>query len=318
MQTEFETIDCPLCGHEKFELRLTAPDRFNLEDGEPFQIVACCKCGFVFLNPRPDATGIGQYYESAEYQPFLSAKKARSLGDRLYDLVRVFTVRRKRRVIERCKDRGLLLDVGCGTGEFLHEMKTHGWQVAGVEKDPAAAQFAEQKFGVAVETRDLSECEFSDGSFDAITLWHVLEHVHDPRAFLTTIGRLMKADGILLVAVPNIGSLDARFYERHWVALDTPRHLSHFTFRSMQELGLESGFCLAGARQMVLDAFYNCLLSEQIILKRKMTRGSLALLHLLRAGCVATASVCKASRISSAAGACLGSSVLYTMKKAEQ
>ncbi len=296
MKIEIETRACPLCGQANHTQFLQAPDRFNPEGGYSFRIAQCTDCGFVYLNPRPIAETIGQFYQDEAYQPFLSTLGERSLWDRLYEFVRSHALRGKRNKIERLQKTGRLLDVGCGTGEFLDEMQRHGWQVAGMEKDEEAAQFAGKNYGLAVQTRLLQECEFDKASFDVITFWHVLEHVYDPIETLNTAKSLLKPDGLILIAMPNIHSFDARFYGQHWVALDTPRHLLHFTPDSVAKLCDVIGLRLLGVRQMVLDAFYNCILSEQLRLTMKKKTGIRLLPAGLRAGVIATLSVANACR----------------------
>ncbi|MCH7756351.1 methyltransferase domain-containing protein, partial [candidate division KSB1 bacterium] len=142
MSLEFEKINCPLCGCEKNELFLKTQDRFNLNGELEFKIVACSECTFIFLNPRPKSESISAFYESENYQPFLSIQSGLNFWDRIYLTVRSFTLTNKRRKISKLKRGGRLLDIGCGTGEFLHEMQDHGWQVEGLEMDKKSAEFA--------------------------------------------------------------------------------------------------------------------------------------------------------------------------------
>ena len=123
---------------------------------------------------------------------------------------------------------GRVLDVGCGRGVLLQEFRRRGWEVQGTELSESAASYARQTLKIPVEIGDLEAIGFPPNYFDAITLWHVLEHVADPRALLAEIRRILKPDGVLLVAVPNFGSLEARVSKDKWFHLDVPRHVTHF------------------------------------------------------------------------------------------
>jgi len=308
-----ETVACPVCGHAEYRKYLRVPDRFKPEKGYQFSLVACGACEFVFLNPRPCPGSIGAYYGDEAYQPFLSRKEGRSLWDALYAMVRSRAVRNKRRKIEQWQASGRLLDVGCGTGEFLDEMQRHGWEVAGIEKDEAAAAFAGSAYGLNVETSDLQACSLPDSSCDVITLWHVLEHLYGPADALRKAAALLKPDGLLLVAVPNIASLDFRFYRENWVALDAPRHFHHFRQADMERLCDAAGLALVDTHQMVLDAFYNCILSEALKVRMEQRSPIWLLPGSVRAGLLATLSVANASfrkRLDPGKG----SSVLYCIR----
>ena len=312
LEDVFESTPCPLCGGKDNGILLIAPDRFNLRQGPYLSIVQCKKCQFIFLNPRPTPATIAGFYTNSGYQPFLSTQSSRSLWDRIYAIVRRWAVRNKRRKIEKLKPAASLLDVGCGTGEFLREMRSHGWQVSGIEKEVGAARFASEKYGLTVSTDDPNQCRFETGSFDVITFWHVLEHLFDPVAVLRQCGHWLNEDGIILVAAPNMSSLDAAFYKENWVALDSPRHLVHLTPVSMAGLCRATGLEMLGHHQMLLDVFYNCLLSEKLILESNQRNLLWGLPGFVRALFVACRSAVTASGFGSDR---LGSSILYIIKK---
>ncbi|MFQ5648893.1 MAG: class I SAM-dependent methyltransferase [bacterium] len=311
---ELETTACPLCGSTKNTPQRKVADRFNLASGPVFQLVRCDACAFVFLNPRPAAETISAFYEHEAYQPFLSTRASLAVWDWLYTLVRRYTLPAKRRKIERMKASGSLLDVGCGTGEFLHEMKKHGWQVAGTEQDAHAARFAQEEYGLQVATCDLAACDFQSGSFDVVTLWHVLEHVHEPGALLQRVADLLREDGVILAAMPNIASWDAGYYGANWVPLDAPRHLTHFTPQSVTRLCEQLDLRLVRSQQMVADAFYNCLMSERLIAAANRSAKGMTLLQYVRAFGIAKFSILVASGVLQRKKRS-GSSVLYTIKK---
>ncbi len=248
---------CPVCGKNEFRNKLVVEDR--TVSHESFAVVECAACGFQFTNPRPGAEGIGRYYESAAYVSHNSA--AAGLLNQVYRLARVFTMRGKMRLLNKfAPRRGHLLDYGCGTGHFLAAAQRAGWAVAGVEPNPTARADASRRIGQPVGEGNLAT--FEPGSFDAITLWHVLEHVHALNETLAQLVRLLRPDGVLLIAVPNADSLDAKHYGADWAAYDVPRHLYHFVPATMARLLKKHRLALRATLPMPLDAYYVSLLSE--------------------------------------------------------
>lgn len=288
VQEKLERTVCPACGSERHRLLLRAPDRFNPDQGRPYQIVACSVCAFVYLNPRPKRAYIGGFYVEDGYQPHLSLRGQGGLLDRVYAAVRQYMLGWKRRKIERFVARGRLLDIGCGTGEFLGEMQRHGWDVEGLERDASAAEYATRTFGVPVTAEDFLSAEHGRDNFHVVTLWHALEHLYEPLNVLRKVRDVLRRDGLVLVAAPNLRSLDGRFYGPHWVALDAPRHVQHFHRESMAQLCEASGLELFEWRQMPFDVFYNCLLSERLAARGR--RGLDLLPFLLRGMVVAAVS----------------------------
>ena len=157
---------------------------------------------------------------------------------------------------------GTLLDVGSGTGAFVNEMKQNRWQVTGLEPDEDARKVAKDNFHC--ELKSPGELfHLPENSFDAITLWHVLEHVHDLHGYLQQFRRLLKEDGRLVIAVPNYTSFDASFYKEFWAAYDVPRHLYHFSPLSMKLLMDKSGMRIVKYEPMWFDSFYVSFLSSK-------------------------------------------------------
>lgn len=313
MKVDFETVNCPLCGSEEYRRNLSAPDRFNL-NGATFKITRCRNCEFTYLNPRPTRQSISEFYKSEAYQPFLSTQSRLNWWDRLYVWVRNYTVKNKRRKIEKLQSKGVLLDVGCGTGEFLNEMQSSGWQVTGLETDKAAAEFAQRNYALNVFAGDLAASSFVNHSFDVITLWHVLEHLPNPKESLGRARDLLKMNGWILVVCPNISSFDARFYRENWVALDAPRHLLHFDPQSMATLCDSQQLHLKEIQQLPLDAFYNCLLSEQLIVAKNHIKKVFTPFYLKRAFVIAMISIVKSTRLRRPENRS-GSSILYSIQK---
>ena len=271
----YERIEaCPVCGKSEFKNKLIVQD--NTVSHESFAIVQCAGCGFQFTNPRPRAAEIGQYYESDAYVSHNSG--AAGLINQAYKVARFFTMRRKVGLLTKLAPRrGKLLDYGCGTGHFLAAAQAAGWQVSGLEPNARARQEASERLGQPIGQESLAE--FTPGTFDAITLWHVLEHVHLLNETLTQLITLLKPDGVLLIAVPNVESLDAQHYRELWAAYDVPRHLYHFAPKTMAQLLKKHKLTIRQTLPMPLDAYYVSMLSE----KNKAERAG-GLLTVLKAG----------------------------------
>ena len=255
----YERLDnCPVCQKTEFRNKLIVED--HTVSHESFAIVQCAGCGFQFTNPRPAAAEIGKYYESDDYVSHNS--RAGGLVNQVYRVARFFTMRRKVKLLNKLAPRrGNLLDYGCGTGHFLAAAQGAGWAVQGLEPNARARQEASQRTGQPIGAVGLET--LAPGTFDAITLWHVLEHVHALNETLGQLVSLLKPDGVLLLAVPNVESLDAQHYRENWAAYDVPRHLYHFAPDTMTRLLKKHGLALRQMLPMPLDAYYVSMLSER-------------------------------------------------------
>jgi SAM-dependent methyltransferase len=254
-------LTCPVCGSPDLHDKLRVQDKSVSQ--ETFTIQQCAGCGFQFTNPRPDAAGIGRYYESEAYVSHNSA--AQGLVNRVYKAARYFTVRRKVALITKLNggQPGRLLDYGCGTGHFLAQARRTGWQVAGLEPNPRARQDAAARVGQPIQEA-AALATLPAGSFDIITLWHVLEHVHALNETLAQLISKLMPGGRLLLAVPNPDSLDAQHYRQDWAAYDVPRHLYHFVPATMRQLLARHGLRLTQTLPLPLDAYYVSMLSEKL------------------------------------------------------
>jgi len=273
---------CPICGHVGFYTWLRTKD-FTVSK-EEFDIVCCEQCGLKFTNPRPAQNQITQYYESKEYISHHDEKQG--IVPFIYKWVREhITLKQKRRWVEKqLTHKGKLLDVGCGTGHFLFHMHKHGWDVSGVEPSLEASRKVRDS-GIPVYER--LEQLINNTKFDAITMWHVLEHIHHLNEDLQKLKDLLNTGGWLFIAVPNIESYDARFYGAFWAALDVPRHLYHFSPAHMKQLLQKHGLHLQEIKGMPLDAYYISLLSSEYRSGKKqwaeaIYRGTLSNLHALK------------------------------------
>jgi 2-polyprenyl-3-methyl-5-hydroxy-6-metoxy-1,4-benzoquinol methylase len=198
------------------------------------------------------------YYESPGY--ISHSSKPDSLISLLYVWARSTMLNYKYTLLKKhLQPNSRLLDIGCGTGSFLSFMKKKGFDVFGVESNAKARNICLQK-NIEVQS---TESKLPQASFDTISLWHVLEHLPQPEASLTTYRKLLKPAGILVIAVPNFDSHDRIHYQNHWAALDVPRHLWHFTPKGLINMAEASGFDLLQKRALGLDVFYISYLSEK-------------------------------------------------------
>jgi len=221
----------------------------------------CQSCTLRFTQDVPDESSIGPYYQSQDYISHSNTSKG--LLNKLYQAVRKFTLGQKSGlVISRTTNHGRILDIGAGIGAFLNEMKHKGWDIEGIEPDYGARQQAKNLFDIGLKpTPELKHLPHN--SFDAITLWHVLEHVESLQDYVALLKQLLKKDGRIFIAVPNYSSLDADLYGNRWAAYDVPRHLYHFTPRSLDVLVQKHGMKIIARKPMWFDAFYISLLSSK-------------------------------------------------------
>jgi len=250
---------CPVCNSDQQKKFIACRD--HLVSGKEFNIAACQSCGFKFTNPRPEDSTLGDYYKSEDYISHTDTKKG--LVASIYFRVRKMALKNKEALLRRYVSRGTLLDYGCGTGYFLNYAREKGWKVFGVEPDEGARGIANNKFtAVYPDKLTLNEKE-PKIQFEAITLWHVLEHLTDLNESLAHFYSRLKQDGILVIAVPNYLSNDARHYAENWAAYDVPRHLYHFDKNTIQKLLGSHGFELIKTKPMYFDSYYVSMLSEK-------------------------------------------------------
>lgn len=239
MTSFVETIACPLCSSQAADLVYETHDRLMGLEGK-FALVACQNCALTYLSPRPTREYIGHYYPR-DYEPFVEAVPHRLPWWQRWPLQ--YGLRKRCQPIVTRKRGGRALDVGCATGLFLAELRRRGsWEVVGVEPNPEAADFARKVLGLTVHVGNLASAHFPSAHFDAVTMWDVLEHLHDPLADLREVRRVVKPDGLLLFRVPVRDSLDARWFGRYWAGLDSPRHMIVLTRHTVRPLLAEAGF----------------------------------------------------------------------------
>lgn len=249
---------CPICEGTEFKPVLSGVD--YTVSRETFKIVECNNCGFHFTNPIPTIDKIGEYYKAESYVSHSSSNKG--LINKLYQKVRKHTLKQKLKLVTRLAKGNSILDIGAGTGHFLNVCQQANWNSLGLEPDADARAFAKKEFDVTLQsTADLHQ--LPEASRDVITMWHVLEHVYDLRKDVEQIVKVLKEDGVLVVAVPNRNSFDAKHYKEFWAAYDLPIHLYHFVPDDIKRLFGQFNMEVVEILPMKFDAYYVSMLSEK-------------------------------------------------------
>jgi SAM-dependent methyltransferase len=219
---------CPLCSSQKTDLSLQAYDTEGISP-QRYKYYQCHCCGLVFLFPLPSKKEMARFYQKDYFA-----------GSRFLEIFQ----RERRLTLEKLKKKGRILDFGCGEGVFLDLMRKHDWWVAGFDTSTQAALAARQRYGFEVATPPLTKNSFPAQSFEAITLWHTLEHVPKPLPLLKTLSYFLADNGFLVISVPNIASFEARIGGTKWFHLDPPRHCCHYSLESLNFLLKKAGFVI--------------------------------------------------------------------------
>ena len=242
---------------ENIQNKIELSTKDFLVSGESFNLLYDSEREMLVTSPQPKKEELSKYYESENYISHTDEDKG--LMASLYQLVKKYSLAKKLRLITILnKGPGSLLDIGAGTGEFLKLAKEYKWKVRGIEPNEKARSFASQKDLRLEESIE----ELSGNSYDVVTLWHVLEHLPDLENTISKIEAFVKPGGVIIVAVPNFRSYDAKHYKNYWAAYDVPRHLWHFSKQSMKVL-FSSDIKLVKTKPMIFDSFYVSLLSEK-------------------------------------------------------
>jgi 2-polyprenyl-3-methyl-5-hydroxy-6-metoxy-1,4-benzoquinol methylase len=289
---------CPVCHNEETQIAINCKD-YSLTK-ESFDIIHCSKCSFRFTNPMPGKEQISPYYNFTEYISHTDIKDG--WMNKLYHKVRQHTLLQKTNWVQSLftGHKGNLLEIGAGTGAFAHAMVQKGWNVTALEPDEASRKRALDNYKLSLLPTD-ALYSLPRNHFDVITLWHVLEHVHDLNEYILAFKSILKANGRLIIAVPNYTSFDAKYYKEYWAAYDVPRHLYHFSPKSMDTLCYNSQFKVVQYKPMWFDSFYVSLLSEKY-----MQSGILGILRAFVIGCISNINALKDNN--------KASSVVYEIK----
>ncbi len=251
---------CPVCNAGSIQSAFSTTDYTVTKQN--FSIWKCDSCTLLFTQDIPSQEEIGKYYQSENYISHSDIQKG--FINRLYHRVRKTTLAAKMQLVK--KETGLqignLLDVGCGTGAFLHTMQKNSWKVTGLEPDAGARKIAGSLYDIhPLPSHEIFKLPAH--SFNAITAWHVLEHVHQLHEYVEQLKKLLAENGRIFIAVPNYTSFDATLYRSLWAAYDVPRHLFHFSPKSMRTLMEMHGLRVEKLEAMWFDSFYVSMLSEQ-------------------------------------------------------
>lgn len=251
--------NCPVCRGGEFKPFLQVKDHFLSK--EEFNLQICVECSLVITNPRPDEKSIGQYYKSTDY--ISHSNRATDLAGVIYKIVRTFAIKHKFRLAHSFIPKLNTvshLDYGCGTGHFIRYTSQKGWNSIGFEPDINAINQAD----ITIKHLIFNNLKSLVGKkFEIITLFHVLEHVHQLSPVLNQLTSQLLPGGCLILALPNYESFDARHYQSYWAGFDVPRHLYHFNRNSIDYLANRNGLKIEHVAPMKFDSYYVSVLSEK-------------------------------------------------------
>tara|TARA_R110000737_G_scaffold6310_2_gene20082 strand:+ start:2319 stop:3155 length:837 start_codon:yes stop_codon:yes gene_type:complete len=210
------------------------------------------------LVTKPQPKNLDKYYQTSNY--ISHTDRSTNFFEKIYSIIKKYTLHKKTKLINQFSNNGkTLLDIGCGTGEFLVTAKKENWTIFGVEPNKQAREKAVSKTLNVVENLE----KLGQQKFNVISLWHVMEHLPDLKNQIKKITNLLDEEGTLIIAVPNFKSNDAIHYKEYWAAYDTPRHLWHFSQNAISELFKEQNFKIIQTLPMKFDSYYVSLLSEK-------------------------------------------------------
>ncbi|MBO3698759.1 class I SAM-dependent methyltransferase [Roseivirga sp. E12] len=258
-----ETLTCcPICHSRELQEHIDVIDHFG--DKENFKLCLCKQCQTLITNPRPSIDNIVTYYKSNSYVSH--GDKKGGFFNIIYSKVQKINFKRKHSILKKYTLDKQHLDFGCGTGAFLKFLKTKEWSVTGIEPDQKAYNIATKNISSVYQKLDQLP---SDQTFSSISLFHVLEHVHDLEHTLKTLISHLDKNGIIILALPNYKSEDAQRYGNHWAGYDVPRHLYHFSQKSVHQLAKTFGLNIVATHPMKFDSYYVSLLSDEYLNKKK-------------------------------------------------
>jgi SAM-dependent methyltransferase len=254
-----KVVACPCCHATGLAVLFEAADYIS---HDIFQVIRCSCCGLVMTSPVPDAEAMSHYYPSSYFG--VGGRRFSGLGETIISLERA---RRVRAIQQFYPQSGRILDIGCGRGLMLYELKRNGWECYGTELSETLTYQLERAGIKAFCKLDVKDCRFPTSFFDVVSLWHSFEHLSDPCSTLDEIYRILKPNGLVVFAVPNFGGWLSQWTRQHWFALDVPRHLFHYDRQSLAALIKLHGFSIEhisdlsieqdifGAAQSLLNMF---------------------------------------------------------------
>jgi 2-polyprenyl-3-methyl-5-hydroxy-6-metoxy-1,4-benzoquinol methylase len=269
-----ETVPCPISGSTSFTPWLQVPDRFDVSGSMQWSLQRSSASGLIMLNPRPDSSEIAGHYHTGQYDPYLHAENSRTYSQKAYLASRSILLRYRASLILReciAPFKNLsILEIGCSTGDLLNYFhKKKGIplnNLAGVEPEAEAANYARNVFGLTVYP-SLDACP-KERAYDRIVLWHTLEHIHAIHETLHHAAEHLKAEGVLVIALPNPAGSDAAHYRENWIAWDAPRHLYHFVPGTLEKLLAAHKMTVFKRLAYLPDTLYNTFHSEKLRCRR--------------------------------------------------
>lgn len=260
MNNQINYQNCPICKSSLIKPFIVCKD-YTVSQ-EDFEIFTCTNCSASFTQNIPTQITIGKYYQSANYISHSDTKEG--FISKIYHRVRSITLQKKCNLIKKYSEENKrqLLDIGAGTGAFAKKMLDEKWKVTALEPDDIARQNAKNKYNLQLETPE-KLFTLQKNSYNVITLWHVLEHIHTLEEYLKQFHQILENKGKLFIAVPNYTSYDAKYYKEFWAGFDVPRHLYHFSPKSINILANSFGFEVIAKKAMWFDSTYVSMLSEQ-------------------------------------------------------
>jgi 2-polyprenyl-3-methyl-5-hydroxy-6-metoxy-1,4-benzoquinol methylase len=243
---------CAACGDTGADYFVSAPDRYHGRQTQ-YRLVRCPSCSLVRLENPPPPERMGEHY-GADYD-----RSVASAGEEPNRW------RGRWEVLAKYKSEGAILDLGCSAGGFLEGLKDSNWKLYGIEMSDAVAKKAEARCGANVFVGDILDAPFRRESFDAITCFHVLEHLYQPREVLEKVSEWLKPGGIFYMMVPNIDSAGSRIFKSYWYGLELPRHISHFSPGSLRKLAQSvdlSEVSITTDREVFIEASMKYILDD--------------------------------------------------------
>ncbi len=255
-----QAATCPLCRSTSSRFVCLARDELMDRGDRIYRYLRCLSCETVYLHPFPAPSHSPEIYR--EDYPAWAKNRMK------YFFRKIFMDIPQIRFIRRFKRSGSLLDVGCGVGTLLGYLKEKGgWHLEGLEPSPFGCRAAKEMYGLSLKQGTLDQAHFPGHSFDVVTLWDVLEHVEDPRALLRNVRHLLKKEGILLLSLPNVGSIDFSLFKGRWHFLTAPYHFCLIPVERMRDLFREEGWKVVVLRTTFLSLYESLFCSLQLCLR---------------------------------------------------
>ncbi|MFH1642941.1 MAG: glycosyltransferase [Nanoarchaeota archaeon] len=271
-----EDVICNLCGSSKRTYLFTAKE--NLFDiGGTFTLWKCNECGLVYLSPRPAKKEMAIYYPPDKYSSYQEYSELNKFRAYIKNIIRTSLPgynrgqKTLRKILGKVfctpflplidiiipfKEKGKVLDIGCGNGEMIGWLNKYGWTTYGVEISAKACMHASAR-GIHTFCGDINEACFPSEFFDVITINHVLEHTYDPVKLIKECHRILKKNGTLIIDVPNFGCYDSQIFKQYWFVLAVPTHLYHFTSNTLTKMLNVTNFTISSRKFKLPIPFFD-------------------------------------------------------------